>query len=211
MNKNLKLFGIFFKIGLFTFGGGLAMLPLIEEQVVKKNNWITEDEMGDVIAISEATPGPIAINSATFIGYRVGGFFGALFATLGVILPPLIIITLISFFVEEFLALTWVNYAFMGIRAAVAVLILKSVYNLFKKTKKYWFSYMLMVAAVIVSLCFPKLSTIYILLGGAVIGIIIQIILAKIEDKKKKPDEENQTEENTTDVSSVEGGTENAN
>lgn len=188
MKTKLDLFRVFFKVGLFTFGGGMAMLPLIEDEVVKKREWITSDDMLNVLAIAEATPGPIAVNTATFIGYKKAGVLGGIFATLGVILPSLIIITIISFFVEKFLSFEYVAYAFMGIRAAVAVLILYSVFKLFKKAKKYWFTYVLAILACVVTLVFPDFSTIYVLIGGAIIGVILQTIQAKIKSDKEKED-----------------------
>ena len=102
LKRALSLFATFFKIGLFTFGGGYAMIPLIEKEIVDKKKWITGDDILEIFAISESTPGPIAINSATFVGYKTAGFLGALFATLGVVLPSFTIIFILSFFLEKF-------------------------------------------------------------------------------------------------------------
>ena len=126
MKNNLELFWIFFKIGLFTFGGGYAMIPQIKEVVIEKKKWMTDEEMLDVIAIAESTPGPIAINSATFIGYKQNKILGSLFASLGVVLPSFIIIFLISLFFNQFLEYEIVKNAFMGIKCAVAFLITKA-------------------------------------------------------------------------------------
>ena len=104
MKEILKLFWIFFKLGLFTFGGGYAMIPQIKEIVIEKEKWLSEDEMLELLAIAESTPGPIAINMATYIGYQRKGFLGSLFSTLGVILPSMIIIFIISLFFDKFLA-----------------------------------------------------------------------------------------------------------
>ena len=129
--KALKLFVTFFKIGAFTFGGGYAMIPLIQHEVAEKNKWITDDDILEIVAIAESTPGPIAINSATFVGYRICGFFGSVAATLGVVLPSFVIILAISFVLNAFQNLRAVKYAFMGIRAGVLALILKALLSAF--------------------------------------------------------------------------------
>lgn len=189
MKEKLKniwlLISTFFKVGLFTFGGGLAMLPIIEREVVDKHKWLSHDEMTDLVAIAESTPGAIAVNSATFIGYKVGKLWGAIMATLGLVAPSIIIITIISFFVDEFLALEYVTYAFMGIRCAVGVLILFAAIKLFKGNKKYWYTYVLLGLSVIIMLCFPNLSTIYIIIGGGILGLLINLFIYRNENKKK--------------------------
>jgi chromate transporter len=189
MKEKLKniwlLISTFFKVGLFTFGGGLAMLPIIEREVVDKHKWLSHDEMTDLVAIAESTPGAIAVNSATFIGYKVAKFWGAIMATLGLVAPSIIIITIISFFVDEFLALEYVTYAFMGIRCAVGVLILFAAIKLFKGNKKYWYTYVLLGLSVIIMLCFPNLSTIYIIIGGGILGLLINLFIYRNENKKK--------------------------
>lgn len=119
----LKLFLTFFKIGAFTFGGGYAMIPLIEKETVEKNEWITSEEILEVFAISESTPGPIAINTATFIGYKIAGFFGAAAATLGVVLPSFIIILIVAKFIEKFRTSTFVSGALTGLKPCVVALI----------------------------------------------------------------------------------------
>ncbi len=117
-NRNiLKLLLSFLKIGLFTFGGGYAMIPLIQREMVEKHQWITSDELLEMVAISESTPGPIAVNIATFVGYRVGGVLGSFCATVGVILPAFFIIVVISLAIKKFENLKMVRYGFMGIRA----------------------------------------------------------------------------------------------
>ena len=127
MKESKLLFTLFFtmmKIGCFTFGGGIAMLALLENEFVSKRGWIDREEFLDMVAISESTPGPIAINSATYIGYKTAGFWGSLLATLGVCIPSFVIIYLISLFFYQFLSFEYVKYAFMGIRVAVVFLIL---------------------------------------------------------------------------------------
>lgn len=179
--KNLLvLFAAFFKIGLITFGGGYAMIAIIESELVEKKKWIERDEFLDVIAIAESTPGPIAINSATFIGYKRGGFWGSLFATLGVVMPSFIIIYAISFVFERFLSLTYVAYAFKGIQVCVAYLILSAGIKMFKGVKKTAFNLVLYItaAALMVALDFLAIefsSVYYILIGGAV-GVIAYLI-----------------------------------
>ena len=126
LRKILTLFLTFFKIGAFTFGGGYAMIPLIQKEVVENKKWITDDDILEIIAIAESTPGPIAINSATFVGYRVCGFWGAFFSTLGVVLPSFVIILIISFILNEFQNIKAVQYAFEGIRAGVLALLVKA-------------------------------------------------------------------------------------
>ncbi len=182
--KNIwLLMSTFFKVGLFTFGGGLAMLPIIEREVVDKHKWLKPDEMVDIIAIAESTPGAIAVNTATFIGYKVGKLWGAILSTLALVCPSVIIITIISFFVEEFLALEYVTYAFMGIRCAVGVLILFAAIKIFKGNKKYWYTYVLLALAVMIMLLLPNISTIYIIIGGGILGLLINLLIFKKEEK----------------------------
>ena len=145
--KSLQLFGIFFKIGAFTFGGGYAMIPLIEYETAEKRTLIDKQEISDIVAIAESTPGPIAINSATFVGYRSCGVLGSVMSTLGVVLPSLIIILSIAFFLRKFIDNTYVQYAFFGIRAGVLALIVKAVVNFFKRADHGVFGFTVMIAA----------------------------------------------------------------
>ncbi len=131
--KSLELFGIFFKIGAFTFGGGYAMIPLIEHETAEKRNLIDKQEISDIVAIAESTPGPIAINSATFVGFRSCGVLGSAMATLGVVLPSLIVILAVAFFLRKVIDYPVVQYAFFGIRAGVLALIVKAVVNFYKR------------------------------------------------------------------------------
>ena len=127
-NRNktlLEIFLTFLRIGAFTFGGGYAMIPLIQKETVEKHGWISDKDILEIVAIAESTPGPIAVNSATFVGYRVCGFTGALCATLGVVLPSFLVITAIAFVLREFQSMKVVQYAFFGIRAGVLALILE--------------------------------------------------------------------------------------
>ena len=186
MNKNLQLFTTFFKIGLFTFGGGLAMIPLISKETVEKHKWVTDDEILDMIAIAESTPGVIAINSATYVGYKVNKFWGSLFATLGVVIPSFAIICLVSLFVDAFLANQIVQYAFTGIRAVVGVLILNAAIKLAKSTPKTLVSLLVFLVSIILTFVFPSVSTIYFILFGFLFGIIWYVLVNKPVDGGKE-------------------------
>jgi chromate transporter len=132
----IELFLTFAKIGLFTFGGGYAMLAIIENICVEKKNWITHDEMMNITVIAESTPGPVAINCATFVGYKKAKLLGAIFATIGVALPSFIIIFALSMFLEGFLEISWIAHAFLGIKIAVGILILDAAIKMIKKMQK---------------------------------------------------------------------------
>ena len=132
----LQLFITFAKIGALTFGGGYAMLPMLQRELVEKYHWVTSEELTDYFAIGQVTPGVISVNTATFVGYKLKKNIGAVFATLGVIFPSIIIITVIAMFISNFAELQIVNSAFAGIRACVCVLILSSVIKLFKGAVK---------------------------------------------------------------------------
>ena len=136
MSILMELFFTFVKIGLFTFGGGYAMISMIENNCVEKKAWITHDEMMDVTVIAESTPGPIAINCATFTGYKKAGFLGALAATLGIVVPSFIVIFLISMFLDNFLEITIVANAFKGIKVGVGLLILDAAITMINKMQK---------------------------------------------------------------------------
>lgn len=184
----LRLFLTFLKIGLFTFGGGYAMIALIEREFVARKKYIDNDEFSDMIAIAESTPGPLAINSATYIGYKIGKGAGAAAATIAVCIPSFVIIYVISLFFNQFLRFKFVQYAFKGIQAAVALLILTAGLKMFKNMKKNVVNFVLMCATVICMLLFTLFavdfsSVFYILIGG-VTGIVIYLftyIRAKIK------------------------------
>lgn len=176
MKEVLKLFWIFFKLGLFTFGGGYAMIPQIKEVVIEKEKWLTEDEMLELLAIAESTPGPIAINMATYIGFQRKKILGSAMATLGVVLPSLIIIFLISLFFDKFLANQYVAYAFIGIKACVAFLILKAGLGMVKKMERKVIPFIVFAIVLILMIIFElfaiNFSSIFLILIGGVIGII---------------------------------------
>ena len=189
MKELLKLFLTFFKIGLFTFGGGYAMISQIKETIVDKNKWLSEDELLQIIAISEATPGPIAINMATFIGFKRKGFLGSVFCTLGVVLPSFIIIFIISLFAKSVKSNEYVAYAFAGIKAAVALLILKTGLSMLAKMKKravpvICFSAVL-ASMIIFELFAISFSAIYFILAGGILGIFLYAVL-KIDSLEGK-------------------------
>ena len=180
------------KIGLFTFGGGYAMIALLEDEFVSKKNWITRDEFLDMLAIAESTPGPIAINSGTYIGFKVGGALGSALATLGVCIPSFVIIFLISLFFEAFLEIEYVRYAFKGIQVAVTYLILSAGIKMFKGLKKNLMNMILFggVTAIMIllSLLGNSISSILYILIGGVVGLCIYLIgyLSGRSDERKE-------------------------
>lgn len=175
MKKNYrelwKVFLTFLKIGAFTFGGGYAMIPLIQKEAVENHKWITDEDILEIIAIAESTPGPIAINSATFVGYRTCGVLGSVCATLGVVLPSFVIIFAISFVLRQFQELKAVQYAFSGIRAGVLALLCKALWGMYKKNKKNWVSYIVMAGSFILT-ALVDVSVLPVLIGCAVFGLI---------------------------------------
>ncbi len=186
LKNSIKLFLTMFKIGLFTFGGGYAMLALLENEFVEKKGWLTKDEFINMLAIAESTPGPIAINSATYIGYKTAGVMGSAFATLGVCLPSFIIIFIISLFFDAFLKLKIVKYAFLGIRACVVYLIASAGFKLLKAVKKSVLSTLIFLAVFAVMTAFSvfavKFSTVfYILICGT---LTLMIYLIRLISKK---------------------------
>lgn len=175
IKKIITLFTTFFKIGAFTFGGGYAMIPLIQSEVTDKRKWITEKEILDVIAIAESTPGPIAVNSATFIGYKIAGFWGSFMATLGVVLPSYVIILVISFLLRNFAEIKYVKYAFFGIRAGVLALVVKALWSMYKQCPKNLISYIIMALA-FAMVVFFDVNVLLVIIGAAVFGIITSLM-----------------------------------
>ena len=179
MNILLDLFLTFAKIGLFTFGGGYAMTSMIEHHCVACKQWITHDEMMNVTVIAESTPGPIAINCATFTGYKKAGFMGALAATFGIVVPSFVIIYLISIFLDHFLELTIIAHAFKGIKIAVGILILDAAITMIKKMPKKKVPKRIMVCSCAAMLCINlfswNISSISLMLIAAFVSLIIFI------------------------------------
>jgi len=177
MNILADLFLTFAKIGCFTFGGGYAMISLIEDACVEKKKWITHDDMMDMTVIAESTPGPIAINCATFVGYRQYGLKGAAAATIGMVLPSFLIIFFISHFLDHFLEIGWISSAFRGIRLAVGLLILNAGFIMMKKMKKMPFQIIVLAASLVVmmmvNLFSIHLSSIVLLLTAAVVSLVM--------------------------------------
>lgn len=183
-----KLFATFFKIGLFTFGGGYAMISNVREAVVEKLGWLSEDEFIQIIAVAEATPGPIAINMATYIGYKKRGVLGSALATLGVVLPSFIIVFLISLVLDFFMANKYVAYAFVGIKCAVAFLITKAGFEMLKKLEKRILPiimFCLVLALMIIFELFAvDFSSVFLILIGGAIGLILCLAQKLKGDKK---------------------------
>ncbi len=180
--KLLTLFLTFLKVGALTFGGGYAMIPIIQEEVTKKRKWISDLEILDVIAISETTPGPIAVNTATYVGYKVAGILGSIFATLGLALPSFIIIFVISFFYKDFMQWKIIQAAFMGLKIGVILLLINAVIKLKKGVKTNLVGIILFVIA----LSLMILSSIfnfqfrYLSLCLILFGILVGVILTKL-------------------------------
>ena len=177
-----QLFSSFFRIGAFTFGGGIAMIPLIQKEAVENRHWVSDDDILEVVAIAESTPGPIAINAATFIGYRVGGVLGSICATLGVVLPSFVIILALSFVLRQFQELEAVKYAFAGIRAGVLALLIKSLWTLYRKSPKGWPAYVVMAAAFVLTALFD-INVVFVIIGCAVFGLVTSMYLKRREEK----------------------------
>jgi len=175
MSVLIELFMTFAKIGLFTFGGGYAMLSIIEDICVEKKNWITHDEMMNITVIAESTPGPIAINCATYVGYKKGKLPGAILATLGVAVPSFVIIFVISMFLEGFLEIAWVAHAFQGIKLAVGILILDAALKMIRKMPKKRLQIGILIAAFAVILLINvlklHLSSVVVMIAAASISV----------------------------------------
>ena len=180
--RGIELFLTFLKIGAFTFGGGYAMIPLIQRETSEKRGWISDDDILEIIAIAESTPGPIAINSATFIGYRVAGVFGSFCATFGVVLPSFVIISLIAMVLRQFRELKAIRYAFYGIRAGVLALIFKALVSMYKKCPKGWVSYVVMAASFLVA-AFTGINVIYVIIACALFGLVTSLLMGRRQTK----------------------------
>lgn len=187
MNILLDLFLTFAKIGLFTFGGGYAMIAMIENNCVERKQWITHDEMMNVTAIAESTPGPIAINCATFTGYKKAGFIGALVATLGIVVPSFVVIYLISMFLDNFLELTIIANAFKGVKIAVGILILDAAITMIKKMHKKKLPRAIMLCFCVVMLFINiftwNFSSISLMLIAATVSLTIFVLNGAPEQK----------------------------
>lgn len=168
----LKLFFTFFKIGLFSFGGGYAMIPLIQKEIVDINHWLTLKGFLDIVSISQSTPGPIAINSATFVGYQVGGVIGSVVATLGVVAPEFLIVWLFMKVVQRLQQGQIFNWVFSGVRPIVVALILSAGYSLFWSIPLDW-KHVVIFAISMILLYKTKINSILMLLGFGLLGLLI--------------------------------------
>ena len=187
MSILLELFITFAKIGLFTFGGGYAMIALIEDECVDKKRWMTQDEMMNMTVIAESTPGPIAINCATFAGYKKAGFLGALAATIGMVVPSFVIIFCISMFLDRFLEVTIIANAFRGIKVGVGILIFTAAVNMIKKMQKKKLPLMIMTGSCVVMLFINifawGFSSISLMLLAAAFSLCIFVLQGAPEQK----------------------------
>lgn len=189
MKKYLKLFFVMLKIGLFTFGGGYAMIALLENEFVSKLKWINEEEFTDMVAISESTPGPIAINSATYIGYKIGSILGSFICTVAICIPSFVIIYIISLFFNTFMEIQWIAAAFKGIQVCVVYLILSAGIRMLIKMKKTAFNIIIIAVTSVCMILFSIFavdfsSVLYILISG-IIGLLFYTI-KRMQDKKRK-------------------------
>ena len=188
-----SLFASMFKIGLFTFGGGYAMLSFLEREFVEKKNWLSHDEFMDLIVIAESTPGPIAINCATYIGYKVGKGSGAVAATLGMVMPSFGIIYFISLFFNQFLSITWVSSAFRGIQSCAIFLILSAGLKMLRKMKKTAFSVLVAGVTFVCMVTFwllgVRFSSVFYILVSACLGLSSWGIKRHNEQKKHRSKE----------------------
>ncbi len=180
-----KLFATFLRIGAFTFGGGYAMVPLIEREVVEGRGWVTHEEVLDILGIAEATPGVIAVNMATFVGYRVAGFWGSLAATVGVVMPSLVIIGVIALFFERFQEWAWVGYAFAGIRAGVLVLIIGAVRKLGRHSRATIFNFAVGVGAFVLA-AFSSLGAVWVILMALAAGMLLELWRGRFDAKAQR-------------------------
>ena len=186
LKKLLKLFLVYMKIGLFTFGGGYAMIALIEDEIVSKRGWITKEELADIVVIAESTPGPIAINCSTYVGYKIGGIIGSAVATTAVVIPSFVIIFIISLFIEQFLSYDLVKYAFYGINCAVGLIIVRTGIKMIKSFKKTPLSVSCFVISavglMIVNFFALNFSPVFFVLAGVIVGVV-SCIVPKLERK----------------------------
>ena len=198
MKKISSLFDLFitmFKIGLFTIGGGYAMISVLENEFVSKKQYLTSDEFSDLVVIAESTPGPIAINCSTYIGYKKEGILGSIFATLGMVLPSLILIYIISLFFDEFLAISWVNAAFKGIQVCVVFLILSAGIKMIIKMKKTIVNYILFFVTLLTMIALDLLSidfsSIFFIIIAGIIGSVVYLLSNKNDIKNEENKEDN--------------------
>lgn len=187
----IELFLSFFKIGLLTFGGGYAMIPIIQREVVEKRKWLSGNDILDILAISESTPGPIAVNAATYVGYRVMGVLGSIVATLALAIPSFTIIFAISLFYETFMTWSVINAAFKGLKVGVVILLFLAVIKLSKSVKKELIGLIIFLVTLTLMLLFtfleikiPSVSIIFIA-SGLLVGVLLTLIFNRKGEKDK--------------------------
>ena len=173
----LDLFCTFFRIGLFTFGGGYAMLPLLQREIVEKKEWAAEEELLDYFSVGQCTPGIIAVNTATFVGFKEKKLSGAVFATLGIVTPSLVIITVIAALLTNFAHIPAVQNAFAGIRVAVCVLILNSIVKLWKKSVVDKLTLGVFAVVFLGSVLLGSVSPVVFIVAAAVLGVVVRVWL----------------------------------
>lgn len=177
----IDLFFTFFKIGAFTFGGGYAMLPIIQKEIVENKGLISEEEFMDAIALAQASPGPVAVNTSVYVGYRIMGFKGALSATLGAVLPSFIIILLVAAYFIKFRDNAIVERVFLGIRPAIVALILAAVYKMWLNTKRTYFKLFVAIATAFI-IIFLGISPIWIVIASAIVSVIYHRFILKADE-----------------------------
>lgn len=191
MKTLIQMFLIFARIGGFTFGGGYAMLPMLQREVVENKKWATQEELMDYYAIGQCTPGIIAVNTATFVGYKHKGIPGAIFATAGVVAPSVVIVGIIAIFISNFQEFEIVQHAFAGIRAAVVALIASSVIKLYKKSVVDAITVLIFLVVTVASF-FTEISPVAFVVAAGVIGLASKLIKARLQlaqaEKKKGED-----------------------
>ena len=175
------LFFTFFKIGAFTFGGGYAMLPIIQKEIVENKGLISEEEFMDAIALAQASPGPVAVNTSVYVGYRIRGFKGALSATLGAVLPSFLIILLIAAYFIQFRDNQIVERVFLGIRPAIVALILAAVYKMWIKTKRTYLKFFVAIGTIFI-IIFLGISPVWVVIAGALVSVIYHKFILKIDE-----------------------------
>ena len=178
MNEFWQLYVVFLRIGGLTFGGGLAMLPMLKYELVEKKNWITEEDLMDCYAIGQCTPGIIAVNTSTYVGYKRKGVMGGIVSTMGMITPSVVIITLVAICLQAFIENVWVQHALMGVRAVVCALMLNTVVTLAKKSLKNAFCFVVCAVAFLLAM-FVDIPTVCIVILAAVVGIFVYTVGGK--------------------------------
>lgn len=210
----LDLYLTMFKIGAVTFGGGYAMLPILERELIEKRHWTNDEELMNWYAISQATPGIIAVNVATFVGQKQMGIIGGIISTLGLVSPSLIIITVIALFIKNFAQIAWVKRALTGINVAVAAILTKAAFTFGKKAIKNVLGIILFIISFVL-IFFLKVSTIWIILGSALIGVVIAGCRGEYKkqpaaETKEVSTEKNDSEAAVTEITEITSTTETA-